>query len=331
MTILFHVIAFSNMLMLYVIIYYPLKKSKSFSKISDTELSVSRREQSVTHTMTMTITDNHSARPRKDKDKDPELKRIKLDHVLKNKFGYDAFIQHLSKEFSMENLLSMTEFLQFKYYVHRKAEKSVMNKDLRRWFNMLPLDSLPRSEIVYAGEEEEMKSNGKRKKKSTFIIELVKQKSLSSTTKSSQDKPEPPENPAANNNNDNKKELELEDDLPQIVYDKSSNKYKSDDEEFVKDIKQKAHKLYVKYIRTSSEYEINISYELRLSYKTLLDNQVIWLENKEFNDLIKLRDMFDNCCIIMKRLINHSFTRFRNSKYFDKIENEIRGSNKGRL
>ena len=333
------------MLMLYVIVYYPLKKAKQFSRVLENEPSISRREPSVT--ATATFADNISARSeigyreRKLEEREDKIRRIKIDHVLRNQYGYDAFIQHLSKEFSMENLLSMTEFLQFKLYNYRKYRHSVMNKELRRWFQMLPLDALPRSEIVYSGDpeyEEDMRNGGKRKKKMTINL-LKKQTSLSSMDSTKSGSPGPQlsnyESPtrtkseAASDNENGGNDRDPE--VPEIVYSnsaKNDNLHDNQDIIFIKTVKRKARKLYLKYIRTSCEYEINISYELRLSYKHLLENETEWLENKEFDDMIKLRDMFDDCCVIMKRLITHSFTRFKQGKLFDKVKKEILGGTK---
>merc|ERR1719242_1570482 len=128
--ILFNVIAASNALMVYVIVVYPLKKSKLFSSTNDSN-AVSR-----------TISESRRQK---------ENQRMTLSQILQNHFGYDAFIQHLSGEFSMENLLSLTEFLQWKLYIHERCRDSTMNKKLKYWLTMLPLKNLPRSKIVYSG------------------------------------------------------------------------------------------------------------------------------------------------------------------------------------
>merc|ERR1712019_272321 len=108
--------------MLHFIVAYPLAKSQQFvvGTSSDTELS---------------FTKSYSLKKRGTKGKD----KLTLDDVLRNKFGYRALIKHLSSEFCMENLLSMTEFLMFKAFVHRKYVNSQMNKDLRYWLTLCPL------------------------------------------------------------------------------------------------------------------------------------------------------------------------------------------------
>ena len=46
-----------------------------------------------------------------------KLMKQNLDELLAHPFGFESFMQHLSREFSMENLLSLVEFLQFQKYV----------------------------------------------------------------------------------------------------------------------------------------------------------------------------------------------------------------------
>ena len=347
--------------MLYVIVYYPIKKAKQFNHVPDIELSMS----SVTKTVVTMTEQNIGYRERRELEINERVKRVRIDDVLRNRYGYDAFIQHLSKEFSMENLLSMTEFLQFKLYIHRNYRHSKMNKRLRAWFTMLPLDALPRSEIVYAGDLD-FENVKKKKKKSTFNV-LINNASVSSTAKSVSSKASltpttsAPRERDNGNNDDNKEnnanngtdndtesngdnnseplkldvaneEKEREEKVKEKVKEqedekeeKKDNGHDDDDLEFITSMKKKAYRLYIKYIKTSSEHEINISYELRLSYKNVLDNEQAWLENQDFNDLMKLRDMFDDCCVIMKRLITHSFVRFKQSRLFDRVKKEIIG------
>merc|ERR1712154_708999 len=45
-----------------------------------------------------------------------------LHDILEHGFGYELFMEHLSNEFSIENLLSLTEFLQFKMKLIKETE-----------------------------------------------------------------------------------------------------------------------------------------------------------------------------------------------------------------
>jgi len=338
--VIFHVIAFSNMVMLYVIVFYPLQKAKQFSKIPESdELSFTQRSKSgrdvgreLSSPQRSVSTRSVAPKPKSDADR-----KLRLDDVLRNKYGFDAFIQHLSAEFSSENLLSMAEFLQFKSYVFKKSRHSVMNKDLRKWLMMLPLDALPRSEIVYA-EEIGQNAGGKRKQKSTFSM-LPKQRSISSRSgDDAVSSSSPPRSPSmvaaavspsdvdvvARSNSD----MEREEHLPSTELPNANSEddlHDNDDVQFVNEVKSKAHRLYLKYIKEGCEYEINISWELRSRYKATMDDLTTFLMNERMNDLEALRDVFDDACLVMKSLIGHSFTRFKGSKYYEAAKQELVG------
>ena len=47
---------------------------------------------------------------------------LKLDQILQHPFGYELFMQHLSNEFSIENLLSLTEFIQYKCKIKQELD-----------------------------------------------------------------------------------------------------------------------------------------------------------------------------------------------------------------
>jgi len=299
--VMFHAIALTNLAMIYITTYYPLTKARVFTQ-HDTEKSVSKTELSVSSKK------NKVKSKTKREDDAGVIRRIKLDSVLRNKYGYDAFIQHLSKEFSMENLLALTEFLQFKRYIFDKYKHSVESKELYNWFHMLPLDDMPRSEIVYAGEPLYARKKNKRTKRfgsspsppRPISPHYVEQK-LDNDDNEDDDEEVPDE-----------KELQL----AQRLYD-------DDDVEFVRECKWKAHQLYVKYVRPGAQWEINIAWDLRQNLRALLDDEQRWLGNPQWNELLKLRDLFDKCCDVTRRLMNQSLTRFKNSDKFNKIKQEV--------
>lgn len=74
-------------------------------------------------------------------------KYLPLVEILENPIGYELFMEQLCKEYSMENLLSVTEFLQFKCLLlsqhNLKEEEAVFPIDL-------PMEFIPKSSIVYA-------------------------------------------------------------------------------------------------------------------------------------------------------------------------------------
>ena len=68
------------------------------------------------------------------------------------------------------------------------------------------------------------------------------------------------------------------------------------------DFEQKAYKLYTKYVRVGSEYEINISFGLRAQLTHRFER------NTEVKALVSV---FDDCCNEMQRLLGYSLSRFK--------------------
>lgn len=83
------------------------------------------------------------------------------------------------------------------------------------------------------------------------------------------------------------------------------------------DYKVMARLLYLKYIKIGSEWEINIAYDNRMKYMSLMDNEREWLNNdKQYNDWIKLYGLFDLCIMDMISLIQSAFSRFKTKDIF---------------
>ena len=75
--------------------------------------------------------------------------------------------------------------------------------------------------------------------------------------------------------------------------------------------------LFVKYIEIGSEWEINISYSARNKYIHLMDDEDIWLnEMNEYNDLMILYELFDECIMEMISLMKSAFSRFKQEDKF---------------
>jgi len=314
--VLFHAIAFGNMAMLYVITVYPLRKADTFAK--DFQRGAKSKRSN---------------------------KHFRLEQILRLQIGYDAFIQHLSSEFCMENLLSLTEFLQWKLYIHRKSQLP-MDKDLRYWFTMLPLDALPGSEIVFAGEprrQRPRKSRRVNRPKSpksprsgaNTMQKMMKQISLShSVDESAEVEMTEMTSPTSVTSAVSRTETDVSDVvMPRspsstlTASPRSPSSPKSEDALVVGmpmvKMRAKAHGLFVKYIAVGSEFEVNISHELRMRFRVLMEDKERWIENDEFDDWAKLRDIFDPICVVMRQLMNHSFTRFTHSRFFEKVRQEI--------
>ena len=81
--------------------------------------------------------------------------------------------------------------------------------------------------------------------------------------------------------------------------------------------KTMARELYLRYIKTGSEWEINISYMQRLKYERLMDDDNVWLnDNKDYDDLYKLYVLYDYCIQEMVSLLRSAFSRFKQDDKF---------------
>ena len=107
-----------------------------------------------------------------------------------------------------------------------------------------------------------------------------------------------------------------------------------DDMQFYYICKIKAKKLFEKYINTSSEYEVNLSYSVRNKLLSLMRNESLWMLNNnkhrrtkksriEKMSLIDLMHIFDDVMAEVFQLMQDAFNRFKNTNQFDKVKNLI--------
>eukprot|EP01083_Nonionella_stella_P005029 14654_1 len=75
-----------------------------------------------------------------------QFEMISLAVILKTQYGYELFMEHLKNEFSIENLLSLTEFMQYKIMIKEALDIKPSDNDI---YVELPMDFIPRSSIVY--------------------------------------------------------------------------------------------------------------------------------------------------------------------------------------
>ena len=169
-----------------------------------------------------------------------------IDAMLSTESSIHAFMVHLSKEYSMEILLSYIELNQFQSYLieNIKSELEQVSMDI---IDVVTFpDNIPQSEIIY-GE----------------------------------------------------KEL--------ILVDTISGNHK--DDPFLDNAKIKAHRLYKKYIKQGSEFEINISSTERLRLTNLLgDLDVLLSCNVQLKDLLLI---FENCKQEMRVLQTFALARYK--------------------
>ena len=187
---------------------------------------------------------------------DVKTNSISLDMIFVNEAAFHLFMTYLSKEYSMEVLLSIIEFQQFQDYLISMSDSD--NVDI--------LQSL---------------------KQIKFYSNMV-QSEIIQTTKRSLDG-------LSNSDSDQKVQIQINTHSAKI----------------------NAHKLYIKYIKWGSEFEINIGSIPRLQLKNQLDSLDILLETDlSINDLILL---FEDAKSDQLKLLRHSLNRFRYLDEFDKV------------
>ena len=257
--------------------------------------------------------------------------KFKLSRILSHDRALDLFVQHMAKEFSIECLLSIIEFIQYETYI----------------FDHLRYKSLLRSQHAAAGSGDDSKDSVDND------IDICDNRQIKKIEK---------------NLISNKKSIVLPDSIPKsdIVYDTYWQEYECDDynyyfmscssqsdlfgsrssmmtnntnitcdsesninsntstrsSDWKNNAKTKAYKLYFKYIMIGSEYEINIASRKRNKFNSLMSDYRIWMQN----DAIKEKDLvflFQPCVADMLYLLHGSLSRFKNSPHFNKLKSVI--------
>lgn len=188
---------------------------------------------------------------------------VTLQMLLSDKDLFGLYMQHLLKEFSMECLLAVIEFTQFKKHAIETFNANKMNIDIditnteskskypaRNKLLIFP-ECVPLSDIVYGYGTEDLSINV----------------DLNSPTNSETDK------------------------TLLLLF------------------KDKAHRLYHKYIAFGSGFEINISYKMRAELGRLLHEYHQCINNDELKER-ELINIFDQCIDEMIQLLKASKSRF---------------------
>ena len=229
-------------------------------------------------------------------------KSIRLDRILSNYYCFDMFMKHLVSEFAIECLLSVTEIIQFKKFVKILFDLNLDAPLKKHFFGLKLSDKIPLSEIVYDETEfDEIEINS----------DETMEKSVNDTSNSSH-----------------------------TTYSHSiSNTLRNKtDAEKVLICKTKAWKLYEKYIRIGSEFEVNISDNDRRVLINKMQNKNKWLssndDNNNNNNYSNGQDLFilfDKACqenvrlltFLLLRMVGHAEKKDKlflalNSKQMDK-------------
>ena len=235
---------------------------------------------------------------------DSRVSRTKLGHVLSNARSLDLLMAHLGREFSMECLLSLIEFIQFQNYIYQQIvnQRNRLKNgktDINNNTNLENDEMRPDIQLDIDDSKIELKSLENNLISKKFDIEFPPNVPLSSIVFDIKDE-----------TNDDDYKL-----VSNILNKKKQN---IDDCSWVIDAKIRSYKLYKKYIALGSEYEINISYRTRQELINTMHDLNKFIENESIDEK-KLFWLFRKSSHEMIHLINGSFARFKASTHFAKF------------
>ena len=197
---------------------------------------------------------------------DSKLTSIPLLEILANPTSYTTFVQHLSTEFNVESLLSLTEFVQFqqliwewmkRHHIEDYRDFSLSQTSSRPLFKRLSFgEGIPRSSIVFGSST----SNGGRQQE-----------------------------------------------------DESRDAFHAQ-------CKEKARRLFTKYISYESKFQILIDFETSRALCQLMENEDRWmrLSVQEFT-IIDMLYLFEESCDDMHMMLQDAYKRFQRTNSFEKL------------
>jgi len=213
---------------------------------------------------------------------------------------------HLAKEYSMECIFAVTEFLQFKQY--------------------LQTDEIFMSEVESDRLERQHSSKQLGKQRSFSVTDLLENMSIGN---------EPASNHSMNASVPTGKGVqEIIDDIvlpphlqrSAIVYMFEAEEAKHCDEEYVlrdkcEKVRMIIEKLAEKFIFKDGEFQINVPFSIKQQFELLIDteNAEEWHKNESLS-CYQLYTMFDECVLEMFRLMTHSLRRFVYTEEYSQIK-----------
>jgi len=248
------------------------------------------------------------------------LKTALSDHIM-----FYAFMNHLASEFSMESLLSVVEFVQYKAYILEHCRDYLSSRhDYTSQMVELPKD-LPQSSIVFGNCETTAEQ-----------AEAVQTTTQTTTTDvpSIADARDVPSIASVADSSNSLRITSIE------VAANGSGCHRGRSKstggglyDSLRPFQTKAQLLYDKYIRVEAVYEINISYEMRISFARLLENEQAWTVMFEHSNknaakmqaekmisdkLHEIIELLNNTIDEMVRLLHHSYSRFKTTLVYEK-------------
>lgn len=313
---------------------YPDKLAKMYNTTKRTSATLSPKSQSRTSAVTMSpvgstsLSSGRISNASTNIDMDfvemndgKKAKNIKIKDILQHEKCFEVFIEHLAHEYCMEGLLSIIEFTQYRDYILASSS------DIVRQIYNNPINhkqGVSSSESMITSQHTLSVSAGISMPTPTASTNLTETFSSSSTV--------------FEVGNRITKYYDLPKDIvkSEIVYpgyykdpcphlsslsvEKYLKKNKiEDDKERMKRYKEIAYAIFDKYIRSGSEYEINVSYQVRMKYMHLMSNKSDWINKMDDMDENELCRLFEDCYDEMIRLMSQSYSRFKLTEQFEKV------------
>lgn len=215
---------------------------------------------------------------------------IPLLEILANATSYATFVQHLSTEFNVESLLSLTEFIQFQQLVgewmkHHHVEdnhdlsssssagrRSISSSNVPLFKRLKFGDGIPRSSIVFGRDTSGTARAGSCGTRGGGQDEYLK--------------------------------MGLQ--------------------EFHNLCKEKALRLFTKYISYESKFQILIDFETSRAMCQLMENEERWMELpvEEFT-MIDMLYLFEEAADDMHMMLQDAYKRFQRTNSFEKLNEYV--------
>ena len=96
-----------------------------------------------------------------------------------------------------------------------------------------------------------------------------------------------------------------------IVYTNDIEHEMEDKSKLVVSFRKKAYGLYYKYVKVGSEFEINISYRMRMTLDSLMKDYEKWMSDDNYINEMDMVKMWDDPMTALIKLLNSSKHRFR--------------------
>merc|ERR1712228_738170 len=232
---------------------------------------------------------------------------VTITDVIREDMGFNAFMDHLAKEFSMENLLAIVEMTQYKKRFqkifkikHERGKSSLMNVANRlrnslhgKLTDTLQLTSSENQSNVteITGLTEDECNDDQEKSPKSSSSEKKKRKRAKSLVDVRSDI------------------IELPSGLPlsAIVY--SEKDENNEDGDKLIECKRIVKQLYIKYVLVGSEMEVNLSHKVR---------QRCLKKYERINEMDQeaLFHVFDQCMACLLKLMQDSYVRFKDTPGF---------------